>query len=58
MEHRPMQELRIPVCKEMFLITWPSKANPSTGEANFRDRQESGNAYNKNKEKKKHHHVN
>ena len=20
MEHRPMQELRIPVCKEMFLI--------------------------------------
>ena len=42
-----MQELRIPVCKEMLLITWPSRANPSTGEANLRERQESGNIYNK-----------
>ena len=39
MVHRSLQVSRIPTFSEIFLITWPSRAKPSTGLANFRRRQ-------------------
>ena len=40
---RPLQEARIPKLKEIFLITWPCRAYPSTGVVNLRWRQRSVN---------------
>ena len=41
MVHRLLQEARIPKFKEIFLITWPCRAYPSTGVVNLRCRQRS-----------------
>ena len=41
MVHRPLQEASIPKFKEIFLITWPCRACPSTGVVNLRCRQRS-----------------
>ena len=41
MVHRPLHEARIPRLKEIFLITWPCKAYPSTDVLNLRCRQRS-----------------
>jgi len=51
--HRPLQESRIPVFKDIFLITWPCRAYPSTGVVNLRCRQRSVDKQNKTKIKNK-----
>jgi len=41
MVHCPLQEARVPKFKEIFLITWPCRAYPSTAVVNLRCRQRS-----------------